>query len=88
MKRVSGGHGLALRAFEFVADEAGAAFGGDNPGAVGEGGIVADVAGVAALEVGNPMLLFVLVKTYDFAKHCGSSRIAGRSEKDSGESPR
>jgi hypothetical protein len=39
----------------------------DDPGAIGPGRIVADVLVVAALEFGDPIIVLVLMKPYDFA---------------------
>ena len=50
-----------------MAEAAGAAFGGEDPGAKGPGRVVADVLGVAAVEVGDPVGLLVLVEGDDFA---------------------
>lgn len=49
------------------------AFGGEDPGAESPGWVVADVLGVAALEVGDPVGLVVLVKGDDFAFGHGGS---------------
>ncbi len=53
---------------EFAADVRGATFGGEDPGAEGPGRVVADVLGVAALQVGDPVGLLVLVESDDFVQ--------------------
>lgn len=45
----------------------GAAFRGEDPGAEGPRWVVANVLGMAALEVGDPVGVFVLVEGDDFA---------------------
>ena len=60
--------GIAVLALEFVAEAGGAAFGGEDPGAESPGRVMADMLGVPAREVGNPVGLLVLVKGDDFAR--------------------
>lgn len=59
---------FTLFAGEFAAEVRGAAFGSEDPGTEGPGWIVADVLGVAAVEVSNPVGLVVLMEGDDFAE--------------------
>jgi hypothetical protein len=58
---------FAFLAGEFRANAGGAAFGGGNPFADSPRWVVADVLGVSAVEVGDPVELLVLVERDDFA---------------------
>ena len=51
-----------------MAEVGGAAFGGGDPGADAPGRIVADVLGVAAVQVGDPVAAVVLVEGDDFTE--------------------
>jgi hypothetical protein len=59
------------------------AFGGEDPGAEGPGWVVADVLGVAALEVGDPVGVFVLVEGDDFALGHGVQKISTQKAQSS-----
>ena len=50
-----------------MAEMGSSAFGSENPGAEGKGRIVAEVLGVAAFEVGDPVALSILMEGDDFA---------------------
>jgi len=64
----------ALCTGEFSAQPGAAAFGSGDPFARVPGRVVADVASVAALEVGDPVAFSVLVKGDDLAKGGGRCR--------------
>jgi hypothetical protein len=65
---VVGRSGFAFFAGEFLTYVGGAACWRGDPGAEGPGWVVADVLGVAAFEVGDPMAFGILVKRDDFAR--------------------
>ena len=65
MLRGISGRGIAEWALERRADARMAALDGNDPRPHLPGRIVANVLGVAALEVGNPMVLVVLVKAHN-----------------------
>jgi hypothetical protein len=52
---------------EFGAEAGGTAFGGGDPLAGGPGWIVAEMLGVAAVEIGDPVIFGVLMEGDDFA---------------------
>jgi hypothetical protein len=60
---------LAELARERLTKGGGAAFGRDDPGAIGPRRIVANVLIVPALELRDPVLFFVLMKTDDASVH-------------------
>ena len=60
---------IATRTTQGCADELRAALGGQHPEPVLPGRIVANVTGVAAFEIGYPMLLVILVESDDSAFH-------------------
>jgi hypothetical protein len=70
---------------EFVAEVGGAALGGEEPGAKSPGRVVADVLGVAALEVGDPVEVGVLVEGDDFAEWHTVEEISPQGARSSQE---
>ncbi len=67
---------IAFGAIELFADPPGMAFLGEHPGAELPRWVVADVAGMATGEVGDPVIFLVLVETGDRAKHLVFQRTA------------
>ena len=63
---------LAGDALQPLANHAGPAVVGENPRTHLPRRVVAHVLGVAALQVGHPVILGVLVKTDDLPLHCAS----------------
>jgi len=61
--------GVALHAVERHADESGPRFLRQDPRPVLPRRIMSDVLGMAALEFGNPVLLFVLMESNNAALH-------------------
>jgi len=76
--------GIAVLALEFVAEAGGAAFGGEDPGAESPGRVMADMLGVPAREVGNPVGLLVLVKGDDFARDGHPGNFITRTRPEQG----
>lgn len=60
---------LAFQAPQFLAEESRAAFFRENPWAQGPGWIMAHMLSVTAFQIGNPVLVLVLVKSDDAAEH-------------------
>lgn len=67
---------IAFGAIELFADPPGTAFLGEHPGAELPGWVVADVAGMATGEVGDPVAFFVLVKACNDVPHISTSSLA------------
>ena len=62
-------HPIAARAIEFDAEHLVAGFLADNPRSVDEWRSMAHVLGVAAIEIGHPVALFITTKPQDRALH-------------------
>ena len=60
---------LALNTFNLVADESGATLFSRNPLSHHPGRIVSDVAFVPAFQIGYPVTIFVLMKSYNASLH-------------------
>jgi hypothetical protein len=69
VRRLVEGLHIARAARKCLAESLGATFLRDYPGPIGPWGIVANVLVVAALKLGHPMALFVLVEAHDPSIH-------------------
>src|SRR5207237_9980596 len=69
LRKISRRAGIALSTVQDATNDRGSTFGCDDPWTVEPGRIMADVLIVAALELGDPVLLAVLMETCDSLFH-------------------